>query len=138
MRLKQNAMPKNKIIVVASILFCISIFLFTGCYKDKTVIPSTEEITRTVSFSKDIIPIFDKSCNLSGCHSAGGQTPNLTAASAYSSLTTGGYVNKDNPELSILYLKVSGKKGTPMPPSGVNKDYEALILAWIKQGANNN
>lgn len=130
-------MSNNKIIV-ASILFCISVLLFTGCYKDKTVAKSPSEITTTVSFSHDIIPIFNKSCSISGCHSAGGQTPNLTESSAFNSLTNGGYINKDNPESSILYLKVSGQKGTPMPPTGVNQDYAAYILAWIKQGANNN
>ena len=128
----------NKKVIIASILFCGTLFVLSGCYKDKTVITATPEITRTVTFSQDIIPIFNKSCNISGSHSAGGQTPNLTEASAFNSLTVGGYINKDNPESSILYLKVSGQKGTPMPPSGVNKDYAALILAWIKQGANNN
>ena len=128
----------NKKIVIASILFCGIIFLLAGCYKDRTVITDTPEITRTVVFSQDIIPIFNKSCNMSGCHSAGGQTPNLTESSAYNSLIIGNYIDKQNPESSVLYLKVSGQKGTPMPPSGVNKEYAALILAWIKQGANNN
>jgi hypothetical protein len=128
----------NKKVIIASILFCTIVLVLAGCYKDKTVVTATQEITRTVTFSQDIIPIFNKSCNISGCHSTGGQTPNLTEASAFNSLTIGGYINKDIPESSILYLKVSGQKGTPMPPSGANKDYEALILAWIKQGANNN
>jgi hypothetical protein len=125
-------------ITIALILLC-GIFVFgPGCYKDRTVVTNAPVITRTVTFSGDITPIFNKSCNTSGCHSAGGQVPNLTESSAYNALTIGGYVNKENPESSILYLKVSGQKGTPMPPSGVNKDYAALILAWIKQGANNN
>lgn len=128
----------SKKTTIALILLCGVFVVVPGCYKDRTVPTNVPEITRTVTFSQDIIPIFDKSCNTSGCHSAGGQAPNLTESSAYSSLTIGGYINKDNPESSILYLKVSGQKGTPMPPSGVNKDYAALILAWIKQGANNN
>jgi hypothetical protein len=33
---------------------------------------------------------------------------------------------------------MTGKKSTPMPPTGINKDYNALMLAWIKQGAQNN
>ena len=128
----------NKKIVIASILFCGIILFLAGCYKDRTVITDTPEITRTVTFSQDIIAIFNKSCNMTGCHSAGGQTPNLTESNAYNSLIIGNYINKENPENSVLYLKVSGQKGTPMPPSGVNKEYAALILAWIKQGANNN
>lgn len=128
----------NKSIIIALILLWATSFLLVGCYKDKTVVTDTPEITRTVSFSQDIIPIFNKSCNMSGCHSAGGQAPNLTESNALNSLTIGNYFDKNNPEGSLLYLKVSGQKGTPMPVSGVNKDYAALILAWIKQGANNN
>lgn len=116
-----------------------TIGLLSGCYKDKTVILDTgEEITRTVSFSNDIIPIFNKSCNNSGCHSAGAKAPDLTAANAYLSLSAGNYMNSSTPQNSELYLWMTGKKGTPMPLSGPDKDYNALVLAWIKQGAQNN
>ena len=115
------------------------IFLGQGCYKDKTVLfDTTEDITRPVSFATDIIPIFNKSCNLSGCHSSGGKAPNLTDANAYNSLITGNYVNTGDPKSSTVYLWITGKKSTPMPVGGINKDYNALILAWIKQGAQNN
>lgn len=116
-----------------------TMLLFIGCYKDKTVLLNTgKEITRPISFAADIIPIFNKSCNISGCHNAGGIKPNLAPTSAYNSLTTGNYLNTSNPESSELYLWMTGKKSTPMPPNGINKDYNALILAWIKQGALNN
>jgi hypothetical protein len=116
-----------------------AIALLAGCYKDQTVVSDTgAEITRTVTFSGDIIPIFNSSCNMSGCHSSGGKAPDLTASKAYNSLTNGGYINTETPEKSELYLWMTGKKGTPMPTSGINKDYNALVLAWIKQGAINN
>ncbi|MBK9570576.1 MAG: hypothetical protein IPO53_12145 [Chitinophagaceae bacterium] len=97
-----------------------------------------EEITRPVSFTSDIIPIFDKSCNISGCHAAGGIKPDLSATTAHASLTVGNYFNTTTPESSTIYQWMTGKKGTPMPTTGVNKDYNALVLAWIKQGAENN
>lgn len=116
----------------------IMLFL-VSCYKNKTVYFDTgEEITRTVSFTGDILAIFNSSCNMSGCHSPGGKSPDLTAANAYNSLSNGGYINTSNPQASTLYLWMTGKKGTPMPVSGVNKEYNALVLAWIKQGAINN
>ena len=116
-----------------------AIFTLAGCYKDKTVIFDTgTEITRTVSYASDIIPIFNNSCNTSGCHSSGGKSPDLSAPNAFISLTNGGYMNTTDAESSGLYLWMTGKKGTPMPVSGVNKDYNALVLAWIKQGAKNN
>lgn len=120
-------------------LVSISVLLLSGCYKDKTVLFDTgEEITRPVGFAADILPIFNSSCNTSGCHNAGGKSPDLTAANAYNSLSTGNYFNVGNPVNSELYLWMTGKKGVPMPTTGINKDYNALILAWIKQGALNN
>jgi hypothetical protein len=119
---------------------CLGIvIILTGCYKNKTVIFDTApEITRPVTFSGDIQPIFSKSCSLTGCHVSGSQSPDLSAANAFNSLIVGNYINKSDPENSVLYLKMTGKRGTPMPVSGSNKDYNALVLAWIKQGANNN
>lgn len=130
-------MLRKKTILTLIIVFGV-IFFLAGCYKNRTVYEDAPAITRTVSFAQDIIPIFNKSCSLTGCHTTGGQTPNLIQANAYNSLIIGNYVDKNDPENSIIYLKMTGKKGTPMPVSGVNSDYAALILAWIKQGANNN
>ena len=130
-------MLQNKITI--GFLACLTMLIFMGCYKDKTVLFDTgEEITRPVSFIGDIVPIFNSSCNSSGCHNAGGIKPDLTFANAYNSLANGGYVNTGDPQSSLLYLWMTGKKGSPMPLSGVNKDYNALVLAWIKQGAQNN
>lgn len=122
------------------VLLAVSVAgLLSGCYKDKTVVADTgEEITRTVTFSNDIVPVFNSSCNGSGCHSAGGTAPDLTAANALLSLTSGNYLNTAEPDKSELYQWMTGKRTLPMPLSGPNKDYNALILAWIKQGAQNN
>jgi hypothetical protein len=109
-----------------------------GCYQNKTVPLEVAEVRRAVSFSQDIIPILNKSCNTSGCHNTGGQAPNLSASSAYNSLVIGNYVDKNAAATSILYLKMTGKRGIPMPVSGTNKEYNALVYAWIKQGASSN
>ncbi len=131
-------MLRNKTIM-GMLLVSISVLLLSGCYKDRTVLFDTgEEITRPVGFAADILPIFNNSCNTSGCHNAGGKSPDLTAANAYNSLSAGNYINVGNPVSSELYLWMTGKKGVPMPTTGINKDYNALILAWIKQGAQNN
>ncbi len=136
---KTKIMLSNKTIMGIVLMSSAVLFLLPGCYKDKTVIlDSGPAITRTVTFSNDIIPIFNKSCSLSGCHTTGGKAPDLSAANAYNSLKIGNYLNTGNPEGSQLYLWLTGKKSTQMPPGGLNKDYNALVLAWIKQGANNN
>ncbi|HET9747413.1 MAG TPA: hypothetical protein VFP97_16975 [Chitinophagaceae bacterium] len=126
-------------IIMGIISISAAMLLITGCYKDKTVIFETgEEVTRPVTFVSDLVPIFNSSCNGSGCHTSGGKAPDLTAANAYNALMGGNYINISDPQNSEIYLWVTGKKGTPMPVSGINKDYNALILAWIKQGAQNN
>lgn len=121
------------------IITALTIFFITGCYKTTTVpVDNTEEITEPVSFTSDIIPIFNNSCNLSGCHNTGGTEPDLSASNAYNALQSGGYINTANPESSELYLWMTGQRDTPMPVSGSNPEYNALVLAWIKQGAENN
>jgi hypothetical protein len=132
--IKCTAMRKIKLMSALLVTTCI---ILSACYKNRTVLIEPE-VTRTVTFSKDIIPIFNTSCNMSGCHNAGGIVPDLSQQNAYNALINGNFIDKTTAEKSVLYLKMSGNKGTPMPVSGVNYDYAAMILAWIKQGAENN
>ena len=132
-------MLRNKTIAGIMLVSCAVLCLLPGCYKDKTVVSDTgAEITRSVTFSGDIIPIFTKSCSLSGCHVTGSKSPDLSAANAYNSLKIGNYFNTTTPASSVIMLWLTGKKTTQMPVGGMNKDINALVLAWIKQGANNN
>jgi hypothetical protein len=134
--------PKTKIMShnkkIYGFLAGFTILLVIGCYKDRTVVSETgAEITRPVSFANDIIPIFNASCNTSGCHNAGGKAPDLSVTNAYKALTNG-YINAGDSQASELYQWMIGKRGMPMPTNGINKEYNSLVLAWIKQGAQNN
>jgi hypothetical protein len=89
----------------------------------------------TISFSAEIIPIFERGCNASVCHGAGGKDPILTPDQAFNSLISGGFVDNANPENSIIY--------TCMIPGGSMSSYTQAgeaekVLAWLKQGAKNN
>ena len=129
----------KKRIVLALAMISLAVFLASGCYKSTTVDLSSElEITRDVSYTGDIVPIFEKSCSLSGCHNAGGIAPDLSTANAYNSLINSDYLDLANPENSKLYGFVSGSLTPAMPVSGVDPEIAATILAWIKQGAQNN
>jgi hypothetical protein len=115
--------------------------LMGGCAKDTTVYLNNEEtVTTPVSFSKEIIPIFNKSCNTSGCHNKGGIAPDLSAENAYTALANGGYYNVADPGNSVLYLWLTGKKTPAMPIGAANNpsNINGLTLAWITQGAKNN
>jgi len=133
-------MTAKRIILLASI-FTVILIVFQGCYDATTlVIDNSPAVTKTVSFKTDLIPIFDKSCNMAGCHNTGGKQPDLTSDKAYASLTIGNYLNIAAPDQSVVYLYLVGKKNPQMPlgaannPSNINN----LMLAWIKQGAKNN
>jgi hypothetical protein len=129
---------KNINIVSVASLLGLLIVLMNACYYDEVIPVDTVGDVGEMSFSKDIIPIFNASCNSSGCHNQGGQQPNLTATDAYSSLSGGGYLDTRSPENSVLYQWMDGSKSLPMPLSGPNATYNAKVLAWIKQGALNN
>ena len=132
----------KKIIAIALILVATCMVFVTGCYKVTTlVIPNTgEEVTRTVSLANDLVPIFAKSCSISGCHSSGGIKPDLTADKVYNVLINGNYVDLAVAENSSLYLWLTGKRSTIMPVGAPNNpsNLNQLVLAWIKQGAKNN
>ena len=113
----------------------------TGCTKNATLVVKTApEITRTISFATDIVPIFGTSCSITGCHNSGGKAPDLTASKAFASLTNGNYINTATPASSELYLWLTGKRSTAMPAGATNdpSSINELVLAWIKQGAQNN
>lgn len=122
-------------LVIAILLFGLVNML--GCFYDNNLITESE-VSGEISFNGDIIPIFNKDCNTSGCHNTGGTKPDLSPGSAYLSLNNGNYLNTDVPEQSELYLWMKGFKAVPMPVSGSNASHNAKILAWIKQGSLNN
>ncbi len=125
----------------ASVMGLFLLLLIAGCAKDTTVyLNSEEEVTEPVSFSKQMVPIFNSSCNTIGCHNKGGIAPDLSADNAYGSLTLGNYYNVSDPGNSLLYLWLTGKKTPAMPLSAPNNpsNINGLTLAWITQGAKNN
>lgn len=124
-------------------VICIVGFLFTGCLYN-FIVPEPEGPTDPddpnapeVSFSADIIPIWNDNNNCTACHKTGGTAPDLTTDNAYSSVNSSKYINHDSPEESVIYL-------VPHPDQSGHsqKKYTAAqantILLWINQGAKNN
>ncbi len=96
----------------------------------------------TISFSKNVWPIIQENCAISGCHT--GSTPtgnlNMDSAVAYTNLLNSGsgYINTANPQVSLLYNKISTASAI-MPPTGKMSDCNVnTILKWIEQNAKNN
>ena len=135
-------MRKHKIISTIVLAAVITILIsMAGCAKDDTVvIGNSVAVTKTVSFTTDLIPLFTKNCALSGCHVKGSVAPDLEAATAYSQLSSMGLYNTGSPTSSVIYQRLMGLKtpamplGSPTNPDNIN----GYVLAWITQGANNN
>ena len=88
-----------------------------------------------VSFSEHVIPIFDRSCNVSGCHSTGGILPDLTPDNAYINLIGLGFVVPGQAaEESGLYNSIDGGS---MRNYATDED-RAIIKKWIDDGAEDN
>ncbi len=107
--------------------------MFTSC-EYEWIQPEKKPISETLSFSADIIPIFNGGCNAQGCHSPGDTPPDLSAGNAYGALFDGAFIDTVTPEASLLYTTMK---------SGSMKFYtnpgdEAIVLEWIRQGAMNN
>lgn len=115
------------------ILALFGAFLLQSC-EYEWIEPLDQEMPEVISYSNHIQPIFDKSCNTSGCHDNGGPPPNLIADKSYNALMTGGYVNQEDPESSTIYTSIKfGSMQTYAQPGDAE-----YILEWIKQGAKNN
>ena len=109
-----------------------------GCYKD-IISPGSDPNgpPQFVSFSGDLIPMFNTHCNSTGCHDAvPAHKPSLVPDKAYNAITSGGYINTAVPNTSKLYTVVQSGS---MPPTGALPASNAqLILDWVRNGAPNN
>lgn len=87
-----------------------------------------------ISFSSDIVAVFSSKCV--SCHKTGGQSPDLSADNAYTSIATTRYLNTGAPAESLIYTKADPAS------TGSHQKYTeaeaAKVLIWIQQGAKNN
>jgi len=115
------------------LIFAAAAFLLSAC-EYEWIEPDLPPISDNVSFSADVLPIFNGGCNSGACHGAGGTAPDLSEGGAYNALTNGGYIDVDTPEASLIYTSIKTGSMKSYAKAG---DAE-IILAWIKQGAENN
>lgn len=122
---------KKYILLIISL---IGIMAWQSCQYE-WVDPVDVIVPDVVSFSVDIQPIFDQSCNNAGCHATGGTDPDLSPANAYAVLFSDNLIDLVTPANSILYKKVA--TGGIMNKYTQPGDPE-IILKWIQEGALNN
>ncbi|MCO6476866.1 MAG: hypothetical protein J5I94_09620 [Phaeodactylibacter sp.] len=127
--------------ILALAMLIVSMIAPSGCTSESGILviePPDVDTTVQVSFSEDIIPIFNEDCNTSGCHSTGAEPPDLTPENAYEALFAGNYIDTLMPNDSELIQWMLGNRGLPMPLTGPNDDYNKTVLTWITQGAKDN
>ncbi len=83
-----------------------------------------EELVNEVSFSKDILPLFQRSCSYAGCHDAYYSTPLTNYQEIWES------------RLSSREQILSGKMPSAGPP--LSPEEIEMYLLWMEQGAKNN
>lgn len=101
---------------------------------DTTGNPTSNE----VCFQRDVLPIFQSSCALSGCHAAPGQDGYVF--SSYQTIMRKGVVAGD-PFDSEIFEKITedrlDKRMPPTPRNPLTPQQIELIRRWIAEGAKN-
>lgn len=97
----------------------------------------------TVCFQRDILPILQSSCAMSGCHDAQTREEGIELTSYQTLMASkgGGLIRANNPDGSKLYKAITDsdpKDAMPPPPNlRLASDQIALIRRWIQEGAVN-
>ena len=103
------------------VLFIIS------CTNEKSAEITEAEICSTTSFSKDIKPIINTRCAITGCHLPGFQPGDLTT---YDSI-------RKKVDAGTFRLRVIDTKSMP-PLNPLNENDIKIIACWLDSGAKNN
>jgi hypothetical protein len=118
-------------------LILIVFALFIGCKYDfitPDYVPPIDNGGNPISFSTQVAPIFSTGDKCTSCHKAGGQTPDLTPANAYSQLVPN-FVDTLSPATSKI-LTIPGSASHSW--KGYTATESAIILTWITEDAKNN
>ncbi len=108
------------------------VFLLASC----THSVDNPENIQTVCFEKDVLPIFQTNCALSGCHSSSSAEEGIVLDS-YQNIIK--HVKPNSAKDSPVYEAITDSWGEIMPPNGpLSKENRTAIFLWIEQGAKNN
>ncbi len=120
-------------LTTALFLVLCSMIIIASCTHPISVPP-----TPTVSFAKDVLPIFIGNCDQTNCHSG---VKRRAALNNYNTIMTYGSISPYNALGSKIYKDMSarGLLSKQMPPTGpiAEGDLQTVFL-WIQQGAKNN
>lgn len=115
-------------LIESLILMAFIVLVQTSCHH-KPVIPDTPSI----SFKKQIQPLFANNCALSGCHDGFEAKPLYY----YNDIML--HIDPGNAHNSSIYQRITSLGPDAMPLTGsLSEEQIKLIYAWIMQGAKDN
>ena len=123
--------------------FVILLLFFVSCTRDKTS-SNCPPCTSAISFKTNVLPIFQISCAVQGCHDVTTHAAAvvLDSANAYTNITQAGtgYIIAYNANASLFYttLNSPGVNGMPKGLPPLPQCQVETIACWINQGAKNN
>jgi len=87
-----------------------------------------------ICFEGEVLPIFQNSCAISGCHDGQGRGDSHLILNNYADIVAG--VTPGNPKSSRIYQAIIAKGGEgQMPPAQpLSLDNRTIIRVWIEQG----
>lgn len=115
-----------------NVLLIAMAFFLNSCQHDPVGVENLEK----VCFETQVLPIFQTSCAISGCH-GGGEAEGGFSATDYNSIVK--HVKPGDPRGSQIYKVISNTFGEEMmpPDKPLTKEQRTLIMVWILQGAEN-
>lgn len=122
----------TRILTSTSMLLIAMAFFLNSCQHDPVGVENLEK----VCFETQVLPIFQTSCAVSGCH-GGGEAEGGFSATDYNSIVK--HVKPGDPHGSQIYKVISNTFGEEMmpPDKPLTKEQRTLIMVWILQGAEN-
>jgi hypothetical protein len=127
-------MNKRRIAVLGLIIISNIILIISFSLSCKHDTPGLDLID-TVCFESQVLPIFQSSCALSGCHDVPGNKYVFTDYDHIMEAVTPG--NPMNSDAYTSLISDSGEEGIMPPDQPLSQQNRTLIRIWIEQGAMN-
>ena len=122
-------MKPDKILLLPGLIFILTILSWISSCTHKADLENIPEIC----FERDVLPIFQNNCAISGCHDGQGE-PDLILNN-YVSISHA--VEPGNPYSSKVYKAIITTSGENKMPPGqpLSLENRSIIRLWIEQGA---
>ena len=108
------------------LVFILGGCLFFACTKQKGTVDPTMVDGDTITYTKHILPLVQKNCALSGCHSSTSRQSGVELPSMIKQLADGGRIRARVIHGNPSYMPATGK----LSPLEMN-----IIKAWLDKNA---